>query len=293
MGQQLGPEVVCCQPDDCVKGRRAEITFWEDGINSDGLPVMHGCRPDDSEAFVDPEIWGCCRSREEPVDSITNTNIETLSYSPVRYDVNSTIDAERSHSRYSKIVVHSTRARTQRRSKVWEEWLRAATAGRSVTVLMGTDYLSPRARAAKDPQVKASLDVPSKVQATYYLDRALTKLSILPVESDAAESAMQPISIMVDNIQVIVHLQTTCSYLKRLNPSWTSRSGHEQQCFSSRHKRARALSRSVSASLKSQKTPKTPSFKPLLHCGSRSVVTIPCGSDVASESAQNLQRRTE
>jgi len=40
----------------------------------------------------------------------------------------------------------------------------------------------------------------------YYLDRELTKLSIVPSGSTSAESAIPPITIMVDNIQVICPL---------------------------------------------------------------------------------------
>lgn len=210
---QMPPQVACCQPDNYEKSRRAEITFWEDG-DPDGLPQMRGCHPDDCRpvdahaVLVDAEEWGCCRSREDPADSIATspTSLETLSYSPVRFDVNSTIDVERSHSRYSKIVVHSTRARTQRRSKAWEDWLRAATTGRSVTLLMGTDFQSESSAGTKDMHVQALREAPSKVQAMYYLDRELSKLSILSTDSESGESAMQPITIMVDNIQVICPL---------------------------------------------------------------------------------------
>lgn len=212
MGQQTAPQVTCCQPDNIEKGRRAEMTFWEDANNPDGLPHMRDCRPDgcrpvENEAvFVDSEEW-CCRNQDGPPrDSIPTSpsNLETLSYMPVRYDVNSTIDAERSHSRYSKIVVHSTRARTQKRSKAWEEWLRAATTGRSVTLLMGAGFESDSSEGPKG--AKVSLGSPSKVQAMFYIDRALSKLSILPAASQSDGSAVQPITILVDNIQVICPL---------------------------------------------------------------------------------------
>jgi len=213
MGQTTAPQVVCCQPDSLEKSRRAEITFWEDGEEADGLPQMRGCRPDgacrpqEAEVFIDPEecIW--CRSRDgDASDSIATsaTNIESLSYTPVRFDAMTTVDAERSHSRYSKIVVHSTRARTQRQSKAWEDWLRAATTGRAVTLLMGTGFQGESGEGAKDRPV--SPEPPTKIQAMYYLDRALTKLSILPTNPGSGESVTQPVTILVDNIQVICPL---------------------------------------------------------------------------------------
>lgn len=205
------PQVVCCQPDSGEKGRRTELSFWE-CESQDGLPQMRGCQQDEygcrlvdaQSALVDYDEWGCCRSRDDQEDMIatTPTNLEGLSYTPVRFDANSTIDAERSHSRYSKIVVHSTRARTQRRSKAWEDWLRAATTGRPVTLLMGNCFQSESGASGK-----ASMAVqhpPSKVQATYYLDRGLTKLSVLVDESGVIDS--QPIIILLDNIQVICPL---------------------------------------------------------------------------------------
>jgi len=124
---------------------------------------------------------------EQQADSPTQP-LETLSYVPVRFDESSTVDAERSHSRYSKIMVHSTRARTQRRSKVWEDWLRAATAGRAITLLNGL---------AEDSENQAS--VLEKIPAMYHLDRPLTKLSFLP--ANGAE--VPAITILVDSIQVI------------------------------------------------------------------------------------------
>jgi len=143
--------------------------------------------------------WRCCRAHEDYSESIpTNASmLESLSYMPVRFDVNPTMDVERSHARYSKIVVHSTRARTQRRSKAWEEWLRAATAGRAIVLLIGI------------PDSDTPLSVCSKLPAMYYLDRALTKLTILPAESREDESnpnesnTKSVITILVDNIQVI------------------------------------------------------------------------------------------
>jgi|Transcript_54111 hypothetical protein len=207
MGQQMSPQVVCCQHEN-LGNRRGELKLWEEDLGPDGLPQMRGCSVEPQDFSVDPDDWKCCRARDdysEPVLTHSSSLMESLSYMPVRFDPHSTIDEERSHSRYSKIVVHSTRARTQRRSKAWEEWLRAATAGRSVTLLSGTGLQTPRGNEKGTEAMETASY--TKVEATYYLDRALTKLSILPAESNTGEAAaMPPITIMVDNIQVICPL---------------------------------------------------------------------------------------
>jgi hypothetical protein len=192
---QAAPQA-CCQQD-----MRAELRRWEEGVGPDGLPTMRGCTAEPLDYME--EDWKCCRAHEDDDECRGFSSMESLTYTPVRFDHHSTIDEERSHSRYSKIVVHSTRARTQRRSKAWEEWLRAATAGRSVTLLLGSGFQAPRTDKAHEAMELASY---SKVQAMYYLDRGLTKLSILPADSDGMDSAAQAITIPVDNIQVVCPL---------------------------------------------------------------------------------------
>jgi len=147
------------------------------------------------------QVWECCKANDnttvhfETPDVDPNSMIESLSYLPVRFDEGNTFDVERSHTRYSKIIVHSTRARTQRRSKAWEDWLRGATAGRAVTLLSGFGSTPRNNGEAEGVDV-----VPcSKVPATYFLDRGLTKLSVLPTDAHASEAIM----LLVDNIQVI------------------------------------------------------------------------------------------
>lgn len=206
MGQPESSQAVCCQTDNYEKSKRAEWTFSEGGYpdclpelqnRADCMPEIRGLHPEEGlvQAFLDPAEFRCC-TNEEPADSAAS--LETLTYTPVRFDVKSTIDLERSQNRYSKIVMHGARARTQRRSKVWEEWLRAAAAGRTVTLLTGTGFQSPDV-----PQ--ANVETSSKVQAMYYLDKELTKLSIYPKETPG-ESPIQPITILVQNIQVICPL---------------------------------------------------------------------------------------
>lgn len=141
--------------------------------------------------------WECCEARTDVVQSPVETAsmLESLSYVPVRFDEGTTIDIERSQARYSKIVVHSARARTQRRSKAWEDWLRGATTGRPVTLLVGQRG-TPRTEGSSPQPAKPP---GGKVSATYFLDRALTKLSIFPEDPTQA----QAVSLLVDNIQVI------------------------------------------------------------------------------------------
>lgn len=134
--------------------------------------------------------WKCCKGDLDEREAISAPaqDLESLSYIPARFDESQTIDVERSHARYSKIVVHSMRTRMQRRSKTWEDWVRAAITGRSVTLLHGL--------AQTNDQENRSFE---KVAAWYHLDRALTKFFLLPERG----GDMSPIVIMLDNIQVI------------------------------------------------------------------------------------------
>lgn len=160
---------------------------------------QHGGEPGffQSAHYRQGQQWGCCRaaaesSHEPTADKVTVDALEALSYMPVRFDADPTIDVERSHTRYSKIVVHSSRARTQKRSKAWEDWLRAAVLGRTITLLT---------RLPQDglQEADANSAVVAKVSATYYLDQNLTKFSIVPVP----DTALTCIPILVDSIQVI------------------------------------------------------------------------------------------
>jgi len=116
--------------------------------------------------------------------------LESLSYVPARFDEAQTVDPERSQARYSKIVVHSMRARTQKRSKAWEEWARAAVVGQQVTLLKEVPQVAEESAVAFE-----------RMTATYRLDRNLTKLTLLTSAAGAADIA--PITIAVQSIQVI------------------------------------------------------------------------------------------
>jgi len=123
--------------------------------------------------------------------------MESLSYMPVRFDEGPTIDVERSHARYSKISVYCTRARTQRRSKAWEDWVGFAVAGRAVTLLRETT----QACKIQGDGGEAGAGKPffERLSAMYHLDRGLSKFLILP----AAGVEMSPIAINIESIQVI------------------------------------------------------------------------------------------
>jgi len=115
------------------------------------------------------------------------------------------MDLERSHARYSKIAVHSTHARTQRRSKAWEEWLKATTIGRSVILLAVTEKAAGGAQPALGDRVGGNTVEASKgarcekVPAMYSLDRSLTTLSFVPHEPSELSST----EVSIDKIQVI------------------------------------------------------------------------------------------
>jgi len=115
--------------------------------------------------------------------------LESLSYLPVRFEDVPTADNDRSQARYSKIVVHSMRARTQKRTKAWEEWLRRAVNGQEVIYLREI----PGAKGKCEPE-----DTFQRIAATYQLDRGLTKLSMVMQDEE-----IPPVAMTIENIQVI------------------------------------------------------------------------------------------
>jgi len=202
----MGGVVACCQEEQL---RGEEYNLAQAYYSSpDGIaPLYEGDLDDSGDAGPGQPVFrdsckhggrpgqpgqrcGCFNGDAEAgkADGSPTQPIESLSYMPMRFDESSTVDAERSHSRYSKIMVHSTRARTQRRSKAWEDWLRAATAGRAITLLDGLAEASEEQSA-----------VLQRIPAMYHLDRPLTKLSILPANGADTDA----VTIMVDCIQVI------------------------------------------------------------------------------------------
>eukprot|EP00929_Paragymnodinium_shiwhaense_P014426 TRINITY_DN122331_c0_g1_i1.p1 TRINITY_DN122331_c0_g1~~TRINITY_DN122331_c0_g1_i1.p1 ORF type:complete len:288 (+),score=55.40 TRINITY_DN122331_c0_g1_i1:184-1047(+) len=137
----------------------------EPRVGSTGLACM---RP---RGDAEPVIPGwtrpvCPYADNERVGRVTMP-LESLSYEPVRYDADPTLDTERSQARYSNTVAHSTKARTQRRSEVWQEWLRGASEGRTVILIEEL----PRIAAGEEQAF-------IKTQALYQLDHDVTTLTI-------------------------------------------------------------------------------------------------------------------
>lgn len=200
MGQQITKDVSCCRNEE--GSRNCELQLWELSDHPSAphsLVQIHGCSVDPPE-MPDPEDFDCCKAHDEHLGPAFGQSLETLNYTPIRFDAKSTVDMERSGARYQKIVVHSSRARTQRRSKAWEEWIRLAAAGRSVTLLLGAGVCR---------NASSNEDLPTewqKVEAAYYLDQGLTKISILPQGDSDGFRSLPSITILVDNIQVVCGL---------------------------------------------------------------------------------------
>merc|ERR1712137_228458 len=74
------------------------------GLNKEGL-TCHCCGQDNNWS-ADPHI------------------VEALTYAPGSFDESHTLDTERSHVRYSRLVVHSGTAMNRPRQRSWEQWLR-------------------------------------------------------------------------------------------------------------------------------------------------------------------------
>lgn len=215
MGQELSNSTRCCAQDTTernIEQLRAveELSVYHSADDKDSPQIpTTGASTNKSQLGDESFNWECCHVRGDvPVGAVgtaqyldPSSKLESLSYLPVRFDEGSTADNERSHTRYAKLVLHSTRARTQRRSKAWEDWLRGATAGRPITLLLGLKTpRRPENPGDRSRSEEASSGECTKVAATYYLDRALTKVSI-SVTNEKTEPEVS--SFMVDNIQVI------------------------------------------------------------------------------------------
>mmetsp|Transcript_244 Transcript_244/g.547 ORF Transcript_244/g.547 Transcript_244/m.547 type:complete len:289 (-) Transcript_244:119-985(-) len=201
----------CCHEEDLDVGdldlsRDAPVIAALHTLTNQPASSCGPGRDGDGSGLETGQRWGgaCCSSsspargsqaHHEAVgsgglaDASPLQRLESLSYTPVRFDESSTIDIERSQQRYSKIVVHCTRARTQRRSKSWEDWLRAATHGRDITLLQ----LPSEGTADDNAAAVAPIE---KIAARYSLDRSLSNLSV-------KTERLPAITIPLDAIQVI------------------------------------------------------------------------------------------
>mmetsp|Transcript_31921 Transcript_31921/g.74718 ORF Transcript_31921/g.74718 Transcript_31921/m.74718 type:complete len:318 (-) Transcript_31921:55-1008(-) len=245
MGQHVA--TYCCQEEMCVADRRATWEVLAGDSSSSASRPQQGPGPRSQQGMflsaedvlmgertavhlpleVSAESKGkgpsppfqaydprntCCKADQAENDQASYP-VEALSYTPVRFDQVSSMDAERSHARYSKIAVHSTHTRTQRRTKAWEEWLKEAIVGRSVTLLAATKETQneegdgqPGATQAEGETQKQVISAElakgakcEKVPVVYSLDRSLTTLSFVPHESCKSLHTV----VHIANIQVI------------------------------------------------------------------------------------------
>lgn len=128
-----------------------------------------------SRASQKPDYENAQNSARSSMDGADPGQLHTLQYLPISFEAQSTIDHDRSHSRYAKVVLHTSRSqRTNFRSKVWEDWIIAAVAGKKVVYLDMEGKLTP---------------------ASYTLDPSLSVLTI--------RTSRDIIPIMVDRIQLI------------------------------------------------------------------------------------------
>lgn len=63
------------------------------------------------------------------------TIVEALTYAPGSFDESHTLDTERSHVRYSRLLVHSGTSMNRPRQRSWEQWLRGGADGHFIVVL--------------------------------------------------------------------------------------------------------------------------------------------------------------
>eukprot|EP00438_Fugacium_kawagutii_P030333 Skav223216 [mRNA] locus=scaffold2231:59260:65773:+ [translate_table: standard] len=111
--------------------------------------------------------------------------IQTLSYSPVSYELCETVDTARSQERYSNALVHTARMNTRRQLLDRQAWLSSAVQGRHAMLLNNLDEDS----------------TPLRIPAKYFLDSNHSALSFLPGGSEIV-----PVVIMMEAIQAICSL---------------------------------------------------------------------------------------
>lgn len=224
-GSVAANSVHCCQqepvkPDWADELRRGEVNLQDEHYSgsSTGYTDLNQQLAKSVPCLPDPRSLACCQEQSiEANGPVPLQPLESLSYTPFRFDEGATVDVERSHQRYSKILLHSNRARTQRRSKAWGDWISAATTGRAATLLTGIAEVG-------DQQITRPL-VP--IPATYYLDKSATRLSIRPQSRTDAAMA-EALSIAIDNIQVICPVMDVAQLCNQLDAGNVSAA--EKQC---------------------------------------------------------------
>ncbi|CAE7246221.1 Icl1e [Symbiodinium microadriaticum] len=188
MGQGLSQSVQCCQQEQLKRC---------DGELRTGSPHFHVCDVDKDECLqerVYVASWTESQSAHLVIDDRGDEprprealHMQTLSYSPVRYEECDTIDTARSQDRYSNALVHTARMNTRRQLLDRQAWLSSAVQGRYAMLLVS----SPEAHGAPIWRV------PTK----YYLDHNHSSLSFFPGGADGTD-----LSIMMDAILGICSL---------------------------------------------------------------------------------------
>ncbi|CAE7449146.1 unnamed protein product [Symbiodinium natans] len=187
-----GLSIQCCQQEQLKRC---------DGELRTGSPHFHVCDVDKDECLperVYVASWTESSSAqlvvddergEDPRHVREELHMQTLSYSPVKYEECDTIDTARSQERYSNALVHTARMNTRRQLLDRQAWLNSAVQGRYAMLLLN----SPEAEAHGAPIWR----VPTK----YYLDHNHSSLSFSPGGTDGSHLA-----IMMDAIQGICSL---------------------------------------------------------------------------------------
>lgn len=132
--------------------------------------------------------------------------IQTLSYSPVSYELCETVDTSRSQERYSNALVHTARMNTRRQLLDRQAWLSSAVQGRHAMLLNSSDEAA----------------FPSRVPAKYFLDNNHSALSFLPGGSEIV-----PVVIMMEAIQAICSLTDSMARIAQWELQLTE---PEQKC---------------------------------------------------------------
>eukprot|EP00440_Ansanella_granifera_P014528 gb/GFBE01015791.1/.p1 GENE.gb/GFBE01015791.1/~~gb/GFBE01015791.1/.p1 ORF type:complete len:291 (+),score=44.94 gb/GFBE01015791.1/:1-873(+) len=188
----FGFRVAECDQDERLPAR-VKLRLWASGDSSSSSAVPQ------IEADCDPDCHSRCKENCSASPSPGKPiNMQSLSYSPVRFDDCPTIDTERSEDRYSNSSVHSARMHTRRQMLDRQDWLRSAVEGRPATLVMSTPEKAP-ADGTASGHLAIMRQGLQRVPAKYHLDSGRTALFILP----QGRADIASITVVMDAIQVI------------------------------------------------------------------------------------------
>lgn len=176
MGHALAHDSSCCVVDEEVEN---EIDV-KNPMTLEGLSYMNTYQGSRLRDLVSFEVTDDTDSSDTNSERI----VESLTYSAESFDETSTVDLERSHARYSKILTHSLRGEFRPRERGWENWLLCSAAGRAITLLL------------PQPKIGNVNSVPSydKIRAMSYFDRHLNTLTFVPTEADKLLAIQLPVA---------------------------------------------------------------------------------------------------